>query len=73
MGFAQLILWLEDVNETTHSFSISPEASDEEMLGQPSQQLARGGSVELHGKAGSAALINVSRLHTVTIRPTAAT
>lgn len=72
LGFAQLILWLEDVDDTTHIFSISPEAAGAELL-DPEGQLARDGSLELHGKAGAAALINVSRLHTVIIRPTMAT
>jgi hypothetical protein len=73
MGFIQLVVYLEDVDEGTHSFAISPHSVDEPLLPDYDAQLARNGAVELRGVAGTAALFNVSRLHTVSIRPTAAT
>ena len=71
LGYVQLMVYLADVDETTHSFAISPQAFDEEFL-DAEAQLERGGVHELHGCAGTAILFNVSRLHTVTVRPTRA-
>ena len=71
LGYVQLMVYLADVDETTHSFAISPQAFDQEIL-DAEAQLERGGSRELHGRAGTAILFNVSRLHTVTVRPTRA-
>jgi hypothetical protein len=65
----QLMLYLTDVDETSHCLTISPEAADDEIL-EPADQLARRGSTDLHGAAGSAFLFNVSVLHTATVRPT---
>ena len=69
LGYVQLMVYLADVDETTHSFAISPQAFDQELL-DAEAQLERGGFRELHGSAGTAVLFNVSRLHTVTVRPT---
>ncbi len=71
LGYVQLMVYLADVDETTHSFAISPQAFDQELL-DAEAQLERGGFRELHGSAGTAVLFNVSRLHTVTVRPTRA-
>lgn len=73
MDYIQLIVYLEDVDRTTHCFSISPESTDEEILTSEDQQLERGGIYDLHGPAGTCALFNVSVLHTATTRPTGAT
>ncbi len=63
------MVYLTDVDETTHSFAISPESIDQELVDKEAQ-LERGGIRDLHGIAGTAILFNVSRLHTVTVRPT---
>eukprot|EP01046_Picozoa_sp_COSAG06_P080374 COSAG06_NODE_27683_length_588_cov_1.151329_1_plen_195_part_11 len=73
MGFMQLVVYLEDVDESTHGFAISPQSVEQVLLPGYEEQLARNGAVELRGVAGTAALFNVSRLHTVCIRPTTAT
>jgi len=67
--YIQLMLYLTDVDETTHCFSISPEATDQEIL-DTEAQLERGGIHDLHGEAGTAILFNVSVLHTATVRVT---
>ena len=72
MDYIQLMVYLSDVDETTHCFSISPEALDQPILKEKEAQLARGGVYDLHGPAGTCALFNVSVLHTATTRPTQA-
>ena len=72
MDYIQLMVYLSDVNENTHCFSISPEALDQPILKEKDAQLARGGVYDLHGPAGTCALFNVSVLHTATTRPTQA-
>ena len=67
--YIQLMLYLTNVDETTHCFSISPESIDQEILDKEAQ-LARGGIHDLHGEAGTAILFNVSLLHTATVRVT---
>ncbi len=69
LGYVQLMVYLTDVNEETHSFALSPEAADEELL-DGEAQLARGGMCDLYGCAGTAILFDASSLHTVTVRPT---
>ena len=69
IGYVQLMVYLSDVNDQTHSFAISPEAADQELLAKEAQ-LARGGFRDLYGRAGTAIVFNVSNLHTVTVRPT---
>ena len=71
IGYMRLQVYLTDVDETTHSFAISPEAIDQELLSKE-DQLARGGIRDLQGRAGAAILFNISSLHTVCIRPTQA-
>jgi ectoine hydroxylase-related dioxygenase (phytanoyl-CoA dioxygenase family) len=71
MDYIQLMVYLTDVDATTHCFSISPES-----VGEPTRdndaQLAARGSVDLHGPAGTCVLFNVAALHTATVRVTQA-
>ena len=67
--YIHALVYLADVDETTHCFSISPEAADAPILEQEAQ-IARGGIVDLHGPAGTVVLFNLSVLHTATIRTT---
>ena len=71
IGYMRLQLYLTDVSDTTHSFAISPESIDQEILNKEAQ-VERGGIHDLHGRAGTAILFNISCLHTVCIRPTQA-
>ena len=68
----QLMVYLTDVDETTHCFSLSPESADDDHHPEEEAQLARGGIVDIHGPAGTGVLFNVSVLHTATTRPTTA-
>ena len=70
MDYIQLIVYMTDVTEDTHCFSLSPESIDQEILKNQDAQLKRGGVYDLHGPAGTCALFNVSVLHTATTRPT---
>lgn len=67
--YIHALVYLSDIDETTHCFSISPEAADDPILDKE-HQLARSGTVDLHGPAGTVVLFNLSVLHTATIRPT---
>lgn len=69
MDYIQLMLYLTDVDEGTHCFSLSPERADEPQLDKQ-EQLAKGGIVDLHGPAGSAFLFNIAVLHAATVRVT---
>ena len=69
LGYIQLMVYLTEASEETHSFALSPEAADEELL-DAEAQLARGGTHEVYGRAGTAILFDASSLHTVTVRPT---
>ena len=69
MDYIQFMLYLTDVDETTHCFSISPESVDEPIL-ERQAQLDRHGSMDIHGPAGTVCLFNVSVLHTATTRAT---
>ena len=66
------MVYLTDVDESTHCFSLSPESVQQAVLEDKNEQLDRGGVYDLHGMAGSCALFNVSALHTATTRPTQA-
>lgn len=68
-GFIHVLIYFSDVDESTHCFSISPESIDDPIL-DTEAQLARSGSVDIHGPAGTAVLFNLSVLHTATVRPT---
>ena len=72
MDYIQLMVYLSDVDEGTHCFSISPEAVSQPVLEDKEEQLKRGGEYNLHGPAGTCALFNVAVLHTATTRPTQA-
>ena len=67
--YIQVMLYLSDVDEGSHCFSISPESIDGPIL-DDDKQLEVAGSVDLHGPAGTALLFNIAVLHTATARPT---
>ncbi|MDE0298014.1 MAG: phytanoyl-CoA dioxygenase family protein [Candidatus Poribacteria bacterium] len=69
MDYLQLMLYLTDVDENTHCFSISPESVNNPILDRDSQ-LERDGSVDVHGLAGPIVLFNIALLHTATVRAT---
>jgi len=70
MDYIQLMVYLTDVDESTHCISFSPESIDQPVLKDQQSQLDRGGIYDLHGPAGTCALFNVAALHTATTRPT---
>ncbi|SVE42693.1 uncharacterized protein METZ01_LOCUS495547, partial [marine metagenome] len=70
MDYIQLMVYLTDVDEGSHCFSLSPESIGDEVLDDQAAQLLRGGIFDLHGEAGTCALFNVAVLHTPTTRPT---
>ena len=72
MDYIQLMVYLTDVDESTHCISFSPESVDEPILEDDELQLAHGGVYDLRGPAGTCALFNVAALHTATTRPTLA-
>ena len=69
LDYIQLMVYLSQVDETTHCFSISPEGIDEQIV-ETKEQLDRAGGYDLYGPAGTAILFNVSVLHTATTRVT---
>ena len=69
IGYVQAVVYLTNVDETTHCFSISPESVNQDIL-DANAQLARGGIHDLYGEAGTAILFNISALHTATVRQT---
>ena len=70
MDYIQLMLYLTDVDETTHCFSLSPESVDEPIFEEAGKQLERGGCFDVHGPAGTVCLFNVAVLHRATVRKT---
>ena len=68
-GYLHMMLYLSDVNEDTHCFSISPEPYDGPILDIEEQVEQRGG-VPLHGPAGTVILFNLSVVHAATVRKT---
>lgn len=70
LDFPQVIYYLNDVNEYTHSFTISPEAADGEILDDKQAHIDRGGILHFFGNAGSAILFNAATVHGVTLRKT---
>ena len=70
MDYLQSMVYLTDVDATTHCFSLSPESIDEPVVEDREAQLERGGVVDIHGPAGTVCLFNVSVLHTATTRST---
>ena len=69
MDYIQLMVYLTDVDEGTHCFSISPESVDEPIL-EVAENVERNGTVDLHGPAGTVALFNIAVPHTATVRVT---
>ena len=69
LEYPQVIAYLTDVDETTHCFTVSPEPADGEILSQE-EHLEQGGTVYLHGKAGTAILFNSATVHGLTRRDT---
>ena len=63
VDYLQLMVYLTDVDEDTHCFSLSPEAIDQPILKETKAQLRRG-IYDLHGPAGTCALCNAAILHT---------
>tara|TARA_B100001250_G_C19817400_1_gene799460 strand:- start:11157 stop:11915 length:759 start_codon:yes stop_codon:yes gene_type:complete len=72
MDYIQLMVYLADVDSSTHCFSISPEAIRDQIIEDNDEQLKRGGIRDLHGPAGTCVLFNVAALHTATTRTTKA-
>lgn len=72
MDYMQLIVYLTDVDDSTHCLSISPESVDDQPLKDMNAQLKRGGKYDICGPAGTCALFNVALAHTATTRPTEA-
>ncbi len=68
-GYLHMMLYLSDVNEGTHCFSISPESCEDPIL-ETEDQLDRRGGVPLHGPAGTVILFNLSVVHAATVRTT---
>ena len=69
LEYPQLIAYLTDVDETTHCFTVSPEPAEGPTLEQAAHR-ERGGTVYLHGKAGTAILFNSATVHGLTRRDT---
>lgn len=70
LDYPQVIYYLNDVDETTHCFTISPEPADGEIINDKSAHIERGGILHFYGKAGSAILFNAATVHGVTGRKT---
>ncbi len=70
MDYIQLMLYLTDVDESSHCFSLSPESVDRPILDNRDKQLKRDGCFDVHGPAGTVCLFNVSVLHRATGRKT---
>ena len=68
-GYLQMMLYLSDVGEDTHCFSISPEPCDGPIL-EIEEQVKQRGGVHLHGPAGTVILFNLSVVHAATVRKT---
>ena len=69
MDYIQLMVYLTNVNQETHCFSISPESVNAPIL-DTVNQLDRNGIVDCHGVAGTVVLFNNAVLHTATVRVT---
>lgn len=70
LDYLQLMVFLSDVDESTHCFSISPESTAEPVHVDRQAQLVRGGVHDCHGPAGTCLVFNVAALHTATVRRT---
>jgi len=65
----QLTVYLTDVNQETHCFSLSPESANALTL-DTAGQLDRNGIIDCHGVAGTVVLFNIAAPHTATVRVT---
>ena len=72
LDYLQLIVYLTDVDETTHCFSISTESVSDKPFKSADDQLQRSPATHLHGPAGTCAIFNVALFHTATTRRTEA-
>ena len=68
VGFLQLIVYFDDVDEDSCCFSLSPEPVGEPHLWDPKEQLAARGEFHLEGPAGTCAIFNPKMLHAATFR-----
>ena len=68
-GLRTTDVYLTNVNQETHCFSISPESVNTPIL-DTADQLDRNGIVDCHGAAGTVVLFNNAVLHTATVRVT---
>ncbi|MDX1933481.1 MAG: phytanoyl-CoA dioxygenase family protein [Capsulimonadales bacterium] len=69
LDYPQLIVYLTDVDETTHCFTLSPEVAGSEPV-PLEEQLRRRGTVHFHGRAGTAIFFNCAIYHGLTMRKT---
>jgi len=67
--YVQVMVYLTEVGEDTHCFSLSPESVTQPIVRDRAEQLRRG-VYHLHGPAGTCAVCNAAVLHTATTRPT---
>ena len=70
LDYMQLIVYLTDVNDDTHCFSILPESIHDTPTKHASDHKARKQPYDLYGQAGTCALFNVALFHTASTRPT---
>lgn len=70
LDYMQLLVYLTDVDHSTHCFSISPESINSEPQKRADDQIARNGTVDVYGPAGTCVLFNVALFHTATTRET---
>lgn len=69
LDYLQLMVYLTDVDQGTHCFSLSPESIDEPIRTDKDAQLRRG-IYDLHGPADTCALCNAAVLRAAATRPT---
>ena len=76
LRFIQMMVYLSDVDESTHCISFAPEPLRDSNYAEADEQqvLARSsGPHHLHGRAGTIALFSSGTVHTVTTRATLST
>ena len=67
--YPQLIIYLTNVDENTHCFSLSPEPQGNQ-ISSTEIQLQKHGVYNFYGQAGDAILLNSNCLHGLTLRKT---
>ena len=70
MEYIQVMLYLTDVDEDGHCFSLSPESIREPVIEDKEEQVRQKGIYDLHGPSGTAAVFNIAVQHTATTRVT---